>query len=59
MLTCVSCGQGGILAVDTAPGGDDLVATAGADGSVVLFDRAAGRVRAQLAAHAKRVTGAH
>ena len=34
------------------------MATAGADGSVVLFDRAAGRVRSQLAAHAKRVTGA-
>ncbi|KAK9838127.1 hypothetical protein WJX81_002866 [Elliptochloris bilobata] len=49
--------KGGILAIDTSPGGDDLVATAGADGSVVLFDRAAGRVRSQLAAHAKRVTG--
>lgn len=57
-LTSAPRGQGGILAIDTAPGGDDLVATAGADGSVVLFDRAAGRVRSQLAAHAKRVTGA-
>lgn len=47
--------QGGILAIDTSA---DVAATAGADGSVVLFDRAAGRVRAHLSAHAKRVTGA-
>ncbi len=51
----VAARQGNINAIDTRA---DVVATAGADGSVVLFDRAAGRVRAQLAAHAKRVTGA-
>jgi len=43
------------LAIDTSA---DVAATAGADGSVVLFDRAAGRVRSHLSAHAKRVTGA-
>ena len=47
--------QGGILAIDLL---GDLVATAGADHSVQLFDRGAERVIASLNGHAKRVTGA-
>lgn len=50
--------QGGILSIDTAPGSPSLLATAGADGAVVLFDRDAGRIRAALTGHSKRVNSA-
>lgn len=33
------------------------MATAGADGVVVLFDREAGRIRASLTGHSKKVNG--
>ena len=49
--------QGGILSVDAAPGSESLVATAGADGVVVLFDRSAGRIKASLTGHSKKVNG--
>ena len=51
------CTQGGILSIDAAPGNEGLVATAGADGVVVLFDRAAGRIKASLTGHSKKVNG--
>ena len=50
--------QGGILSIDAAPDNPALLATAGADGSVVLFDRDAGRIRATLTGHTKKVNGA-
>ncbi len=49
--------QGGILSIDAAPGGESLVATAGADGVVVLFDHSAGRIKASLTGHSKKVNG--
>ena len=49
--------QGGILSIDAAPGSESLIATAGADGVVVLFDRDAGRIRASLTGHTKKVNG--
>ena len=49
--------QGGILSIDVAPGNEDLVATAGADGVVVMFDRGAGRIKASLTGHSKKVNG--
>lgn len=51
------CTQGGILSIDAAPGNEGLVATASADGVVVLFDRAAGRIKASLTGHSKKVNG--
>ena len=49
--------QGGILSIDAAPGSENLIATAGADGVVVVFDRDAGRIRASLTGHTKKVNG--
>ncbi|CAL5224503.1 g7199 [Coccomyxa viridis] len=49
--------KGGILSIDAAPGGESLVATAGADGVVVLFDHSAGRIKASLTGHSKKVNG--
>ncbi len=49
--------QGGILSIDAAPGSESLVATAGADGVVVLFDHSAGRIKASLTGHSKKVNG--
>ncbi|GAB4816362.1 hypothetical protein N2152v2_003408 [Parachlorella kessleri] len=46
--------QGGILSLDLY--GDSLVATAGADHTVQLFDRQSERVLASLSGHTKRVT---
>ena len=50
--------QGGILSIDTAPDAPHLLATAGADGTLVLFDREAGRIRAQLTGHSKKINSA-
>ena len=41
-----------------SPAGDNVVATAGADGDVHLFDRSAERVLATLQGHSKKVNGA-
>ena len=49
--------QGGILSIDAAPGSESLVATAGSDGVVVLFDHSAGRIKASLTGHSKKVNG--
>ena len=49
--------QGGILSIDAAPGSESLIATAGADGVVVVFDRDAGRIRASLTGHTKKLNG--
>ena len=53
-----ACMQGGILAIDVAPDNPQLLATAGADGAVHLFDRADERITANLTRHTKRVNGA-
>ena len=55
----LSCGvmQGGILAIDTAPDNEQLVATAGSDHAVHLLDRSTERVTANLVGHSKKVTG--
>ena len=45
------------MSVDAAPGSESLVATAGADGVVVLFDRSAGRIKAYLTGYSKKVNG--
>lgn len=50
--------QGGILAIDLSPGNEEVVATAGADALVEIFDRSAGRIIAQLSGHSKKVNGA-
>ncbi len=47
--------KGGVLALALAPGAGDVFASGGADATVQLFDRAAGRALASLAGHAKRV----
>jgi pre-mRNA-processing factor 19 len=47
--------KGGIAAVALAPGAPSLSATAGADASVQLYDRAAGRAVAALKGHSKKV----
>ena len=57
MLPCLAV-QGGILSIDAAPGSESLVASAGADGVVVLFDHGAGRIKASLNGHSKKVNGA-
>lgn len=49
--------QPGILAIDTSPASDTVLATAGADGDVHVFDRAAERVLASLQGHSKKVNG--
>ena len=47
--------KGGIAAVAVAPDADAVVATAGGDATVQLFDRAAGRALASLKGHSKKV----
>jgi pre-mRNA-processing factor 19 len=47
--------KGGVLALALAPGAGDVFASGGADATVQLFDRAAGRALASLTGHAKRV----
>lgn len=47
--------KGGILAIDTSPENDTVVATAGVDGQVHVFDRQAGRILAELQGHSKKV----
>ena len=49
--------QGGILAIDVAPDNANIVATAGTDGAVHLFDRQDQRILANLSKHSKKVTG--
>ena len=51
--------QGGILSLDQAPDNVNLLATAGADGTVVLFDRDAGRIRTTLTGHSKKINSEH
>lgn len=51
--------QGGILSIDCALDNDNLLATAGADAAVVVFDREASRIRATLTGHSKKVNGEH
>lgn len=47
--------KGGILALDLSPASEAVVATAGADGTVQIFDRAADRLLASLEGHSKKV----
>lgn len=48
--------QGGIKAVNISPvEGSSVVATGGADGSVVVFDVGAGRIASHLKGHTKKV----
>ncbi|KAL4431421.1 hypothetical protein ABPG75_006677 [Micractinium tetrahymenae] len=47
--------KGGILAIDLSPASEAVVATAGADASVQLFDRSSDRVLASLEGHGKKV----
>ena len=50
--------QGGILSIDVAPDNENLLATAGTDSTVVLFDREASRIRASLTGHTKKINSA-
>lgn len=47
--------KGGILALAVSPDADNLVATAGADSTIALFDRTAGQTVATLKGHSKKV----
>lgn len=47
--------KGGILALDLSPAGEGVVATAGGDASVQVYDRAAERILASLTGHSKKV----
>ncbi len=49
--------QGGILSIDSVPGNENILATAGADSVVVVFDREAARIKASLTGHSKKVNG--
>lgn len=49
--------QGGIKAIDTSPASSAVVATAGGDGVVAVYDSAAGRLLAELKGHSKKVNG--
>ncbi len=50
--------KGGIHAIDAAPDPEEaLVATAGDDGKVCVFDRSAGRIVGELKGHSKKVLG--
>lgn len=48
--------QGGILSIDVNPENASVIATAGSDGTVQLFDYAAQRNYASMEGHGKRVT---
>jgi len=50
--------QGGILSIDVALDNENLIATAGADAVVVLFDRESSRIRASLTGHTKKINSA-
>lgn len=50
--------QGGILSIDVALDNENLIATAGADSVIVLFDREASRIRASLNGHSKKINSA-
>lgn len=50
--------QGGILALDLSPASEAVVATAGGDADIKLYDRAAEQILATLSGHAKKVHGA-
>jgi pre-mRNA-processing factor 19 len=47
--------KGGILAIDVSPASDAVVATAGADATVQLYDLSGERVVASLEGHSKKV----
>jgi WD40 repeat protein len=49
--------QGGIKAIDTSPASSSVVATAGGDGVVAVYDSAAGRLLSELRGHTKKVNG--
>lgn len=49
--------QGGIKAIDTSPTNSSVVATAGGDGVVAVYDSSAGRLLAELRGHSKKVNG--
>lgn len=51
------CWQGGIKAIDTSPASSSVVATAGGDGLVAVYDSAAGRLLSELRGHTKKVNG--
>lgn len=48
--------QPGILSIDVNPEAEHILATAGADGTVQLFDHAQGRILGALEGHTKKVT---
>jgi WD40 repeat protein len=49
--------QGGIKAIDISPASSSVVATAGGDGIVAVYDSAAGRLLSELRGHTKKVNG--
>ena len=49
--------QGGIKAIDTSPTSSAVVATAGGDSVVAVYDSSAGRLLAELRGHTKKVNG--
>lgn len=53
----MACMQGGITAIDLAPG-EDVVATASMDSTVQIYSTSESRVLSQLTGHTKRITGA-
>lgn len=48
--------KGGILALAVSPVSDSVIATAGVDGSIQIFDRLATKTLTSLKAHSKKVT---
>lgn len=50
--------KGGILAIDVSPAADGVLATAGVDGAVQVFDREGEKVLASLKGHSKKVNSA-
>lgn len=50
--------EGGITAIDLSPSNDDIVASAGRDHTVQIYDRAQQRKLSELTGHTKRVTDA-
>lgn len=50
--------EGGIMAIDLSPSSEDIVASAGRDHTVQIYDRAQGRKVGELTGHSKRVTDA-
>lgn len=46
------------MSIDVALDNENLIATAGADSVIVLFDREASRIRASLNGHSKKINSA-